>query len=116
MTIGLILYELFSSIRGLELEPNWKNSVLTYQNASQSDIPVMVIFITLGLGIVGFVLLRKFRFPWLFIGIVVMLLGSVLAVWYDKFPIMNVLEILLIVSLLITKQFQVRKKQGEDRF
>lgn len=112
MTIGFILYELLTSIRGLELESNWRNDVLTYENASQSDSPVMVILITLVLGIVGFILMRKFHFSWVFVGTLVMILGSILAIWIKNYQIMNVLEFLFIISLLMTRQFQFKWQES----
>src|SRR5699024_3106562 len=91
-TLGLIMYELVAVVRELELEPKWEKGVLTYENVSQSDSPVMVIFITLILGIVGFILMKKFHFIWLFTGTVVIASGSFLTIWIKSFPIMNVLE------------------------
>lgn len=108
MTIGLILYELLASVRGLKVESNWKNGILTYESVGQSASPFMVILITLVLGIVGILFIVKFRFYWLFIGTFVMTFGSILTNWIKYFPLMNVLEFLLIVSLLLTKQFLVR--------
>ncbi|MGY0691860.1 hypothetical protein ACW2QC_03595 [Virgibacillus sp. FSP13] len=115
MTIGLILYELLASIKELELEPKWKNGVLTYESAVQSDSLIMVIIITLVLGIVGIILMKKFRFSWLFIGTLVMISGGILAIWIKNFPIMNVLEFILIVSLLMTKQFQIRNQKSSQQ-
>src|SRR5699024_2414980 len=111
ITIGLILYELFASVKGLKLEPSWKNGVLTYESAGQSVGPFMVISITIILGIVGLLLVIKFRFFWLFIATLVMISGGILAIWIKNFPIMNVLEFLFIVSLLWTKQFLIRIKK-----
>jgi len=111
LTIGFILYELFASVKGLRLEPIWKNGVLTYESADQSISSVMVIIITLVLGIVGLLLIIKFRFFWLFIGTLVMILGGILAIWMKTFPIMNVSEFLLMISLLLTKQFLVCHKR-----
>ncbi|WP_051359428.1 hypothetical protein [Paucisalibacillus globulus] len=108
LTIGLILFELFVSIRGLKLEAVWKNGLLTYESVGSTN-PFMVIVITLLLGIVGSILMVKFRFFWLLSGTVVMVLGSVLANWIS-FPIMNVLEFLFIVSLLLTKKFILQFK------
>lgn len=68
----------------------------------------MVIVVTLVLGAVGVLLMKKLKFPWLFIGTVVMLLGGLLANWIKNFPIMNVFELLFIVSLVMTKHFQLR--------
>lgn len=102
-TIGLILYELFTTIAGLDLKPIWKNGVLTYGASSNA---IMVVVITVVIGIVGFILMKKFCFPWLFIGTTTMISGGILASWINNFPIMNVLEVLFMVSLLLTKQFQ----------
>src|SRR5690625_113715 len=111
ITIGLILYELFASVKGLQLEPNWNNGVLTYESSGQSVGPFMVIIITIILGIVGLLLMIKFRFFWLFIGTLVMISGGILAIWIKYFPIMNGLEFLFIVSLLWTKQVLVRSEK-----
>lgn len=110
MTLGLILYELVTSVFGLKLKAKEANGLLTYENI-ESVSPVMVILVTIVLFIMGCILVKKFHFPWLFIGTSIMILGSFLAVWITDFPIMNVLEFLLILSLLLTKQFQVRESE-----
>ncbi|MCM3799917.1 hypothetical protein M4A92_15080 [Caldibacillus thermoamylovorans] len=108
LTIGFIIYELLTSIIGKKLEPKWEDGVLTYENVTQPGSPLMVMVVTLVLGAVGVLLMKKLRFPWLFIGTVVMLLGGLLANWIKNFPIMNVFELLFIVSLVMTKHFQFR--------
>ncbi|PYF08409.1 hypothetical protein [Ureibacillus chungkukjangi] len=110
LTIGLILYELLTSVMNLELKANHENGVLNYESI-ESTSPVMVIFVTLVLLIVGIILLKKFHFPWLLIGTIIMILGSLLAIWMKTFPIMNILEILLITSLVLTKQLQVKESK-----
>lgn len=114
LTIGLIMYELFVSVRGLELEAVWANGVLTYDSISHSFDPLMVILITIVLAIVGVILFVKFRFLWLFIGIFVMTLGSILAIWIKNFPITNVSELFLIVSLLLTEQFIISRNLNKS--
>lgn len=108
MTLGLILYELFASVINLELEPIWKNGVLTYTSAGHSGSPIMVIIVTVVLGIVGYILAKTFHFFWLLIGTIVMISGGLLTIWIKQESIMNILELLLIVTLLVTWQFQVR--------
>jgi hypothetical protein len=108
LTLGLILYELFTSVINLELEPNWNNGVLTYTSASHSGSPIMVIIVTIVLGTVGYILAKKFHFYWLLIGTIVMISGGLLTIWIKQESIMNILELLLIVTLLVTWQFQVR--------
>ncbi|GAB3804842.1 hypothetical protein [Virgibacillus kimchii] len=105
ITVGLILYELITSVRGLELEPNWENGVLTYDSAGQAAGPFMVIAITLVLGIVSVIFIVKFHYYWLFIGILLMVLGSILGIWLKYSPLMNILEFVLILSLVLTKRF-----------
>ncbi|MFA1818854.1 hypothetical protein ACDX78_01405 [Virgibacillus oceani] len=112
LTIALILYDLFTSVQRLKLEPTWKNSILTYDSVEQSGIPIMVILITLILGAVGLLLIMKFRFYWLFIGTLIVISGGILNIWVKYYPMMNILELLLIVSLLLTKQFLLQKKSS----
>ncbi len=108
MTLGLILYELFTSVINLELEPHWKNGILTYTSAGHSGSPIMVIIVTIVLGIIGFILAKRFHFYWLLIGTIVMITGGLLTIWVKHESMMNILELLLIVTLLMTWQFQVR--------
>ncbi|WP_440896345.1 hypothetical protein ACS127_17765 [Amphibacillus sp. Q70] len=109
ITLGLIFYEWFSSIRDLVLEPTWKNGILTYESVVQQKFPLMVIITTVIVGIIGAILLKKFRFYWLLVGTIIMIVGSILAIWIKNFPIMNGLEFLFIFTLLKTKQFQIEK-------
>lgn len=109
VTISLILYELLASTIGLKLKPSWKNGILTYESARQSNIPIMVIVITLIFIILGSLIMKKFRFPWLFIGTLVMISGGILTMWIKNFPIMNILEFQFIISLLFTRKFLIKK-------
>lgn len=110
LTAGLILYELFTSVIGLKLKANEDNGIFTYESI-ESVSPVMVILVTLVLFIMGIILVKRFHFPWLLIGTVVMISGSITAAWIKNFPIMNSLEFLLILSLLLTKRYQVRESE-----
>lgn len=105
LTLGLICYELLTSVNGLALTPKWENDVLTYENSSQSTNGVMVMIITIVLIGVGFILFRKLHFPWLFVGTFVMVFGSSLAIWFKEFPMMNILEFILMISLVLTYAF-----------
>ncbi|MFC7686423.1 phospholipid phosphatase [Ureibacillus sp. GCM10028918] len=110
ITLGLVVYELFTSVIGLELRAKEENGLLSYESVESAG-PVMVILVTVVLVIVGIILLKKFRFPWLLTGTLVMIFGSLLGIWIKNFPITNILEFLLILSLLLTKQFQVRMSE-----
>lgn len=110
ITLALTLYELFTSIIRLELRLKKEYDVLSYGSVEQSS-PVMVILVTVALIIVGIILLKKFHFPWLLIGTTIMIAGSIVGIWIKNFPIMNTMEFLLILSLLLTRQFQVRMSE-----
>ncbi|MDN4494377.1 phospholipid phosphatase [Ureibacillus aquaedulcis] len=107
ITLALILYELFTSAIGLNLRTRKENGLLSYESVESAG-PIMVILVTVVLVIVGIILLKNFHFPWLLIGTLVMIGGSILGIWIKNFPLTNILEFLLILSLLLTKQFQVR--------
>ncbi|MGJ7913064.1 hypothetical protein [Neobacillus sp. LXY-1] len=108
LTFGLILYELLTSVKGLVLEPKWRNDVLTYERAVHSENPVMVILVTLVILIVSIIFIRRLHFPWLFIGTILMIAGGLLTIWTKNFAMMNVFEFVFIVSLLLTKHFHVK--------
>lgn len=109
ITIGLILYEWYQSIRKLELQANWERDVLVYESVVQQSNPLMVIIATIIVGLVGILLWKKYKFYWLAIGTIVMIIGSGLTFWIKNDSIMNLFEFLFMVSLLMTKKFQVKK-------
>ncbi|WP_091664167.1 hypothetical protein [Alteribacillus iranensis] len=109
LTIAVILYELLVTLRGLELEPNWENGVLTYESTAAEGIPVMVVVVTLFIAMTGVFLIKKFRFPWLLIGTAIMIGGGIAGAVFPDFPMMNGLEFIFIVSLLITRQFVIQQ-------
>ncbi|GGA74331.1 hypothetical protein [Ornithinibacillus halotolerans] len=109
LTAGLILYELITSIFGLKLEPNWSNGVLTYESNEQSGL--IVIVVTFVLFVFSILLIKKHRLYWPLVGVLFMLLCAVLQRWFNDFPLMNIAEFILIVSLLLTKRFVVQNEK-----
>ncbi|RHW40147.1 hypothetical protein D1B33_04695 [Lysinibacillus yapensis] len=107
LTIALIGFELLASVWNLQLQPMMENGLLTYKIA-ESGIPLMVIVVSVVLLAAGFIIMKKWRFPWLFWGTLAVFLGSTLQAWIKDFPIMNSLEFILLLSITLTKQFQVR--------
>jgi len=104
LTLGLIVYEFITSVRGLELKPKWEKGTLSYENVASSHNPVMVITVTLVLAIVGFLLARKRHNPWLLSGVLFMLIAGVFGIWIRAPWFMNTLELGLMASILLTKQ------------
>lgn len=107
LTLGLIVYELLTSIKGLELETKWEHGLLTYADSNHSMNGVMVIIITTVLLAIGFIFWKKLHFPWLFVGTVLMIIGSGLAIVFKGFPVMNISEFIFMYSLVLTKRFTV---------
>ncbi|GAA4065546.1 hypothetical protein [Amphibacillus indicireducens] len=109
LTLGLIIYQWYQSIRQLKLEVNWERDVLLYENIVEQKIPFMVLITTAIVGWVGILLWKHQKFYWLFVGTAIMIFGSILTIWLKNVPIMNLFELLFIVSLLLTKKFQLRR-------
>jgi len=104
LTFGLIIYELFLYIDQLKLQPTWENELLIYDHEGQLGFPLMIVCVTLALFIVGIIFLKMVKFPWLLVGVIVMCVGSSLSIWLKEFPIMNVMEFILMLSLLSVKK------------
>lgn len=108
LTIGLILFELIIVVMKIKMEPRWENGLLTYENIAHTSSPFMVVVVTTVLLVVGFLLIRKFHFPWLFIGTFAMIIGGVVGIWIKNPLLMNVFELLFLISIFLTKLYQIR--------
>ncbi|MGE7365594.1 hypothetical protein ACQKKE_02965 [Desemzia incerta] len=107
MTLGLIVYELFSEVLGLTLEANWKYGVLSYSNVEPaSEVPLMVLFVSLILIFASIIVWRKQGWIWFFVGTLIMFLGNAFPISLPSAAITNAFELILIVSLFFTKRFQ----------
>lgn len=107
VTFTLISYELFMVIFKIKLEPIKKYGLLTYEQTDSVNNSFIVIIISLVLGLVSIMLIIRHKQFVLFVGIIVMSIGALLSTSISKFPIMNASEMVLIISLILTKQFQV---------
>lgn len=107
LTLGLIVYELFSEVLGLTLEANWKYGVLSYSNVEPaSGVPLMVLFVSLILIFASIIVWRKQGWIWFFVGTLIMFLGNAFPISLPSAAITNAFELILIVSLFFTKRFQ----------
>lgn len=105
----LVVIELFTEVRGLQIEPAWEYGVLSYGNAAPSGgPPVMVLVVAFVLLTVGAVLWWKRGWPWLFAGALLMTIGSAVEVPVDSGAVTNAFELTLIVSIMATKAHQDR--------
>lgn len=112
LTIALICFELFTETLVLKLEANWKYGVLSYSNVESSGgPPLMVLIISLVLIVSAFIVWRKQKWIWYLLGTVIMTIGSAVPLPIQSNAYMNGFELILLISLLATKQFQTNKKQ-----
>lgn len=109
LTLGLIVYQWYQSLRQLKLEASWVGDVLLYESVTKQNIPFMVFITTVIVGWVGILLWKHQKFYWLFVGTAAMIVGSTLSIWFKNIPIMNLFELLFIVSLLLTHKFKIKK-------
>lgn len=108
LTLFFIIFELYSLVPNLSLEPTWKNGVLSYTK-NEEDIPVMIIGVSTILLITSILVWWKQRWPWYFIGILSMGLVPILNSLLQIDAPHNIAEFLLIVALLATKVYQQKR-------
>lgn len=105
----LVVIELLTEVRGLNLVPEQEYGVLSYSNAAASSgPPIMVLVVDVVLLVVGAMVWSRQRWPWLFIGALVMTIGSVVELPVDSGAITNAFELALVVSIVATIAFQDR--------
>ncbi|HLS07529.1 hypothetical protein [Lentibacillus sp.] len=105
----LIVLEVLTEIRGLKLMPEWKYGVLRYVPIEDtSGPPLMILLVTLVLVISGVLLWKFDGWAWMFIGAIIMTLGSAVPVPVNSSAITNGFEVLLTISLVATKAYQER--------
>lgn len=106
LTIGLVIYELIMSVFPLKLKATYEHSLLQYEPVANQQ-PIMVIVITAVLALIGIILIVKFRVYSLFVGTLLITLGALFAIPFGN-AIMNLFELFLLISLLITKNYQIK--------
>ncbi|MFJ7746444.1 hypothetical protein [Peribacillus sp. NPDC097295] len=114
LLIALIVYELLTETLGLRLHAEWKYGVLSYAKAAASSgPPVMVLIVSLVLIVSAFVIWRKQKWIWYLVGTVIMTIGSAIPLPIKSDAYMNGFELILLFSLLATKQFQDQKAKQQ---
>ncbi|MGE7602706.1 hypothetical protein ACQKL5_09370 [Peribacillus sp. NPDC097675] len=115
LVIALIVYELFTETLGLRLHAEWKYGVLSYANtASSSGPPVMVLIVSLVLIVSAFMVWRSQKWIWFLLGTIIMTVGSAVPLPIKSDAYMNGFELILLISLLATKHYQVQKEQQHE--
>lgn len=109
-TLAAIAVELVTVVLGLSLEAETKYGVLSYSATNApSGPPVMILMITLVLLVASVLLWKRTGWFWMFIGVVLILVGSMVDIPIESGAITNAFELILNISLLLTK-FHLDKK------
>jgi len=111
LTAALIFDEWCTTVRSIQLKPVRHGGILVYEQADGRDFPLMILFLLLYLGIIGFLLKKKVRFPWLLIGVFLMAAGGALSLWRNAFPAINLVELVFVLTLVKTRHFQFRHQK-----
>lgn len=107
--LALTVVEYFLEVRGLHLAPETEYGVLSYGSTEPATgPPLMVLVVAFFLVVAGALVWWKQKWPWLFIGAVIMTIGSAIQLPIESGAITNAFELALMVSILATKAFQDR--------
>ncbi|MBB1495322.1 hypothetical protein J4N02_08985 [Propioniciclava sp. MC1595] len=113
--LALTVVEYFLEVRGLHLVPQEEYGVLSYGSAEPATgPPLMVLVVAAFLVVAGALVWRKQKWPWLFVGAVVMTIGSGVQLPLESGAITNAFELTLLVSIMATKAFQDRNDHSRD--
>lgn len=107
--LALTAVEYVLEVRGLALEPREEYGVVSYASTEPaSGPPIMVLVVAVALLICGAMVWKRQGWPWLFLGALLMTIGSAVEVPVESGAATNAFELLLLVSILATKAFQDR--------
>lgn len=105
ITILLIAVEIQTELLNLTLQPQWEFGVLRYVPIEfSSGPPIMVLIVTFILLLTGVLLWVFEKWIWLFVGAILMTIGSIVSFPIDSGAITNGFEVILIIFLVLTKQ------------
>lgn len=105
---GLVVLELFT-VAGLDLEVRREHGVLAYEDVGSGGPPVMVLVVALALVAAGAVALWLQGWWWLLVGSLVMTAGSAVPAPDWSGAVTNVLELVLLTSVVATRHHQDRR-------
>ncbi|WP_208588099.1 hypothetical protein [Gracilibacillus suaedae] len=110
LTVSLVLIELFTEVFGLNLVASVEYGVLSYSsNEISNGPPIMVLGVSLVLFVASIIIWRKQKWPWFFVGSLLMIIGSAVGLPIESGAVINFFELALISSLLCTAYFQNKR-------
>lgn len=115
----LIAIEIWQVTWGTELEPVSEYGVLKYSAIEDiSGPPWMILLVSAVLLAAGAIVWKKAGWPWMFVGSVIMGIGSSVTLAVESEAVTNIFELILLASLVWTKVHLEKKhsllKRGPD--
>lgn len=111
--VGLMVLEYFLELRGLSIVAEEEYGALSYSSAEPaSGPPIMVLVVAAVLVVAGAMVWWRQRWPWLFVGAVIMTIGSAIELPVPSGAITNAFELVLLISIIATKAFQDRNDKS----
>ena len=103
--IAAMIVEYVTVINGLALEVSEEYGALSYSSAEEaSGPPMMIILVLIALVIAGIMLWWKAKWPWMFVGTVIMTIGSAVPLDIGSNALTNAFELILLFTLVWTKK------------
>ena len=110
-TIVAMIIEYMTELNGLVLQASKEYGALSYSAVGEAGgPPIMILMVTLALLIAGVMLWWKAKWPWMFIGTVIMTFGSAVSFDIGSNAITNAFELILLFTLVWTKKQLDRNK------
>ena len=103
--IAALIVEYVTVLNGLSLEVSEEYGALSYSSAEEaSGPPMMIILVLIALVIAGIMLWWKAKWPWMFVGTVIMTIGSAVPFDLGSNALTNAFELILLFTLVWTKK------------
>ncbi len=108
--LAAVVVELITVVLDLSLKAETKYGVLSYSTTnSPSGPPIMILMVTLALLVASILLWKRTGWFWMFVGVALMLVGSMVDIPIESGAITNAFELILLTSLVMTKNHQDKK-------
>lgn len=105
--LAAVVVELITVVLDLSLKAETKYGVLSYSTTnSPSGPPIMILMVTLALLVASILLWKRTGWFWMFAGVALMLVGSMVDIPIESGAITNAFELILLTSLVMTKNHQ----------
>ena len=109
-TLVAFLIELITVVWGLSLKAEESYGVLSYSATNSPEgPPIMILMVTFALLVSSIILWKRTGWYWMFVGVALMLVGSMVDIPVESGAITNAFELILLTSLVFTKRHQDKR-------